>query len=76
MHNLTFSLSGSDGALEISSPAGILIARLSPVEQLELLLHISHAHLKLIDHIRVNGVGPRPMEPQDRAQLTLLDGNH
>jgi hypothetical protein len=79
MHNLTFSLSGSDGSLEITSPGGILVARLSPVEQLELLMHIAHAHLRLIDHIRVNGAGPRPvMEPlrnpvEDSGPKTLFD---
>ena len=36
MHNLSFSLNGSDGALEITSPGGLLVARLTPVEQLEI----------------------------------------
>lgn len=82
MHNLTFSLSGSDGSLEITSPGGILVARLTPVEQLELIMHIAHAHLRLIDHIRVNGAGPRPvMEPlrnpvEDPGQTTLFNAGN
>lgn len=81
MHNLSFSLNGSDGALEITSPGGLLVARLTPVEQLELVMHITHAHLKLIDHIRANGYAPRPIlepisNPVEPMQSGLFDAAH
>jgi len=58
--HLTFALDGATGALQIFRN-GLLLAELSPVDQLQLLAHVAQAHLSLAEHIRVNGHGPRPL---------------
>lgn len=58
--SLTFALDGPTGNLQVMK-SGLLIAELSPDDQLELLLHIAHAHMTRNQHVRVNGAPPRPI---------------
>jgi hypothetical protein len=44
--------------------SGLLLAELTPDDQLELLMAVAHAHMSRNQHTRVNGTPPQPiLEP-------------
>jgi hypothetical protein len=40
--------------------SGLLLAELTPDDQLELLMAVAHAHMSRNQHTRVNGTPPQP----------------
>lgn len=60
---LSFQLDGPTGNLQILR-TGLLVAELSPDDQLHLLGAIVNAHIQRAAHVRVNGAPPQPiLEP-------------
>jgi hypothetical protein len=60
MQPLTFALDGDTGALQIMRN-GLLLAELSQTEQVQILAAVLNGHLTRLEHLRVNGHGPRPI---------------
>lgn len=60
---LSFALDGPTGNVQIMR-SGLLLAELTPDDQLELLMAVAHAHMSRNQHTRVNGTPPQPiLEP-------------
>ena len=58
--SISFALDGPTGNLQVMR-TGLLIAELTPDDQLQLLMAVAQAHLTRNDHVRVNGAPPRPV---------------
>lgn len=62
----TFQLDHASGNLLILSASGLVVADLSPADQLSLVQLVAGAHLQRLDFFRINGqgavLGPLPGE--------------
>jgi hypothetical protein len=68
---LSFALDGPTGNLQIMR-TGLLLAELTPDDQLELLMAVARAHITRNQHTTVNGTPPQPLRDDTIHPLAAL----
>jgi hypothetical protein len=68
---LSFALDGITGSVQIMRN-GLLLAELTPDDQLELLMAVAHAHMTRNQHTKVNGTPPQPLRQDTIRPVAAL----